>query len=122
MGAAALVGTALLAAPALAAPATTLCRTAGHPATAAEIMVRSEATLAKASGDISWLQVDFDQATAASPAAWRLREELDQLAEEVKVLDQLHYVAFIRGDATPGSPAQFRAQEDVDSMRDRLSA
>jgi hypothetical protein len=101
-----------------AAGASTSCRTSGHSATSAEIVARSETTLAKVRGDMSWLRAQFDQATIASPAAWRLHEELDRLAEQAKVLDQLHYVAFIRSDATPGSPAQFRAQEELDSLCD----
>jgi hypothetical protein len=101
-----------------AAGAITSCRTSGHSATSAEIVARSEATLAKVSGDMSWLRAQADQATIASPAAWRLHEELDRLAEQAKVLDQLRHAAIIRSDATPASPAQFRAQEEVDSLCD----
>ena len=118
IGAAALATTTLWAAPALAAPATTVCETAGHPATSSEIVARSKAAMATTSRDLAWMQIEFDQATTASPAAWRLREQLDRVAEEAKALDQLGYVAFVRGDATPGSPAQFRAQEEVDRLCD----
>ena len=120
MGAAALAAPILFAGPAQAAPAITSCRTAGHPATSAELEAGSEATLANVSGNLAWLREQFDQTTTASPAAWRVREELDRLGEEAKVLDQLRYVAFVRGDATLGSPAQFRAQEELDSLCNRI--
>lgn len=122
MGAAALAapallaGPALLAAPALAAPAATSCETAGHPATSAQIVARSQADLTGVQAELAWLQVDADGVTTTSPAAWRLREQLDRLQARASHLEALRTVAFIRGDATAGSPAQFRAQEELDSL------
>ena len=109
-----LAATTLLATPAQATSPTSVCRAGSHPAAAKEIVARSEAALATVTGNLSWMQADFDQATTASPAAWRLREELDQLHAEASHLNQLRHAAFIRNDATPGSAAQFRAQEEVD--------
>lgn len=83
-------------------------------------MARSQAELSRVRGELSWIQVDFDHATPASPAAWRLQEELDRLRVEPHTLSDLRNTAFVRGDATPGSPAQFRAQEEVDQLCGQL--
>ncbi len=99
-----------------ASPTTRLCSTSGHPSSSAEIMGQSEAALARVQAEHSVLQIDYHGATTASPAAWRLREELDRLDAEAHVLQDLHTTAFIRGVATAGSPAEFRAQEELDGL------
>jgi len=119
-GAAAVAGASLFGQQASAESVTGLCHTAGHPATSAEIIGRSANRLAAAQMPLSWLQVDYDEATTASPAAWRLREEIEQLRTAARGFGDLSATAFIRGDATPGSPAQFRAQEELDALCDSL--
>jgi hypothetical protein len=120
MASAALAAPTLTAGPAQAAPANPTCRTAGHSASAPEILASAEAHLVTVSGDLSWLRMQSDQTTTASPAAWRLHEEIDQLQQEAELFNQVRSVAFIRGNATPGSPAQFRAEEELDSLCDQV--
>ena len=114
--AAALAGATLFAGPASAGSVTNLCLTAGRPATSAEILSRSQAQLVAIQAELPWLQADFDGARTASPAGWRLADELESLEAEARDLDNLRMDAFIRSDATPGSAAQFRAQEELDMV------
>jgi hypothetical protein len=93
-----------------------VCVTSGHAAAATQIMTRSQTMLTGIESDIAWTQDEFDRAASASPAKWRLREELDRLKGESESLRDLAHVAFVRGDATSGSPAQFRAQEELDQL------
>jgi hypothetical protein len=106
----------LLPGAAFASPTTSLCRTAGDPASPAEIMGQTDADLAHVQTELHMLQREYDSASTASPAAWRLREELDRLDGKARALQDLHATAFIRSDATPGSAAQFRAQEELDAL------
>jgi len=111
----------LFAGPAAAGPRTSPCRTAGHPAQAIEIVARSQTAAAGVNAQLSWMQVEYDKTTPASPAQRRLREELDRLEAEANDLQKLGVAASARADATSGSPAQFRAQEELDSLCDALT-
>jgi hypothetical protein len=114
--AAALAAVILAPAAVSAGPTSSLCRAAGRPSSSAEIMGRAEAALARVQMELPVLQIDYDAASTASPAAWRLREELDRLDAESRSLRDVDNTAFVRGDATPGTPAQFRAQEELDGL------
>jgi hypothetical protein len=121
LAASALAASVLLIGPARAAVPGAMCRNAGHSASAAEIVYEADAASTAVDENLSWMQQEFDRATPASPAAWRLREDLDRLHGRAELLTQLRQVASVRGDATPGSLAQFRAQEKLDLACDAIA-
>jgi hypothetical protein len=76
--------------------------------------------LATVSHQLATTEKDFDAATVASPAAWRLHEERDRLRMKYSLLSQLRDALAARDGATPRSPAQWRAQESSDALCEHL--
>jgi hypothetical protein len=79
-----------------------------------------DAPLATVGDQLAITEKDFRDATMASPASWRLHEELDRLAWRHGLLRQLGDTVTTRDEATPGSPAQWRAQESSDAICEQL--
>jgi hypothetical protein len=100
-------------------PARALAKTpvaCGSQATASAV----GAELAALGDQLAITETDFRDATIASPASWRLHEELDRLDRKYGLLRQLGNTLATRDGATPGSPAQWRAQETSDALCEQL--
>jgi hypothetical protein len=78
------------------------------------------AALAAVSGELATTETRSRDATAGSPASWRLHDDLNWLEWKYGLLRQLGDIVATRHAVTPGSPAQWRAQESADAVCGQL--
>jgi hypothetical protein len=88
----------------------------GSQSTAVDV----RAALTVVGDQVAITEKDFRDTTMASPASWRLHEDLERLERKYRLLRQLGDTVATRDGATPGSPAQWRAQESSDAVCEQL--